>query len=180
MPHHRSLALVGLSGVGKSSVSRLLAERLGWPLRDINSLIVQSEARTIARIFAEQGEACFRDLESAALQRALAASPCVVSTGAGIVVRPENRALLRERAFVVWLDAPTETLVARLLAHGESRPLVSGADPAARLESLRAARASLYAEVAHARVDAAGRAVEEIGEQILELRARCLSHRHYD
>jgi shikimate kinase len=169
MPHHRSLALVGLSGVGKSSVSRLLAERLGWPLCDIDALIVQSEARTIAQIFAEAGEPRFREIEAAALARALSGGPRVVSTGGGIVVRPENRALLRERAFVVWLDAPTETLVARLLAHGEARPLVAGADPAARLESLRAARASLYAEVAHTRVDAADRGVEEIGAAVLQL-----------
>jgi shikimate kinase len=169
MPHHRSLALVGLSGVGKSSVSRLLAERLGWPLRDIDALIVQSEARTIAQIFAEAGEPRFRDLEAAALARALSGGPCVISTGGGIVVRPENRALLRERAFVVWLDAPTETLVPRLLAHDEARPLVGGADPAARLEALRAARAGLYAEVAHARVDAADRGVDEIGAWVLKL-----------
>jgi shikimate kinase len=169
MPQHRSLALVGLSGVGKSSVSRLLAERLGWPLRDTDALIVQSEARTIARIFAEAGEPHFRELESAALARALSGGPCVISTGGGIVVRPENRALLRDRAFVVWLDAPTETLVARLLAHDEARPLVGGPDPAARLESLRTARAGLYAEVAQARVDTAGRGVDEIGAWVLKL-----------
>ena len=169
MPHHRSLALVGLSGVGKSSVSRLLAERLGWPLRDIDALIVQSEARAIAQIFAEAGEPHFRDLESAVLAHALSGGPSVISTGGGIVVRPENRVLLRERAFVVWLDAPTETLVARLLAHDEARPLVAGADPAARLESLRSARAGLYADVAHARVDVAAREVEEIGAWVLRL-----------
>jgi shikimate kinase len=169
MPYPRSIALVGLSGVGKSSAGRRLAARLGWPLRDTDALIAQSEGRTIAQIFAEAGEARFRDLESAALQLALSISPCVVSTGGGIVLRAENRALLRERAFVVWLDAPTETLVARLLAHDEARPLIGGADPAARLEALRAARAGLYAEVAHTRVDVVDREVEEIGARVLQL-----------
>ncbi|HJZ46085.1 MAG TPA: shikimate kinase, partial [Roseiflexaceae bacterium] len=169
MPDRQSLALIGLSGVGKSSVGQLLAQRLGLPLYDTDALIVQSEARTIAQIFAEAGEERFRDLESAALQRALSNTPCVVSTGGGIVLRPENRALLREHAFVVWLDAPTATLVARLLSQDEERPLVGGADPAGRMEALRAARAGVYAEVAHVSLNTAGRRVEEIAAQILQL-----------
>ena len=167
----RSIALVGLSGVGKSSVGRHLAARLGWLLRDTDALIVESDGRSIARIFAEAGEAYFRDLEATALQQALSANTCIISTGGGIVLRPENRALLRKHAFVTWLDAPTETLVARLQAHDEARPMIGGADPAARLEALRAARAGLYAEVAHARVDAAGCAVDQIAAQVLDLLA---------
>jgi shikimate kinase len=165
----RSIALIGLSGVGKSSIGHCLAARLGWPLRDTDALIVQSDGRSIARIFADAGEAYFRDLEATALRQALSGSACIVSTGGGIVLRPENRALLRERAFVIWLDAPTETLVARLQAHDEARPLVGAADPAARLESLRAARAGLYAEVAHARLNAAECAIEQLAVQVLEL-----------
>jgi shikimate kinase len=155
--------------VGKSSVGRQLAARLGWLLRDIDALIVQSEGRSITQIFADAGEARFRDLESAALQQAFSSDPCVVATGAGIVLRPENRALLRQRAFVIWLDAPTEILVARLLAHDEARPLIGAADPAARLEVQRATRAALYAEVAHARLDAAGCEVEQLSARVLEL-----------
>jgi shikimate kinase len=169
MPNPQSIALVGLSGVGKSSAGGLLAARLGWPLLDTDALIAETVGRTIAQIFADSGEPRFRVLESAALQRAFSITPCVVSTGGGIVLRPENRALLRARAFVVWLDAPTETLVARLLAHDEARPLIGGVDPAARLNALRAARAGLYAEVAHARVAAADCALEQICAQILQL-----------
>src|SRR6185295_6211258 len=95
--------------------------------------------------------------------------PAVIATGGGIVLRDANRALLRERAFVVWLDAPTSTLVARLLAHDEDRPLLSGDDPATRLDALRVARASLYEEVAHTRVDVAERSVEQIVEAILQV-----------
>jgi shikimate kinase len=169
MVQKRLIALVGLSGVGKSSVGRLLAARLGWPLLDTDALIANTAGRSIAQIFAEGGEAHFRDLEAAALQSALARAPCVVATGAGIVLRPANRALLRERAFVAWLDAPTATLVARLLAHDETRPLLEGDEPAVRLEALRAARAALYAEVAHARVDAAGRSTGDICEAVIGL-----------
>ena len=168
MPDPQSIALVGLSGVGKSSAGGLLAARLGWPLLDTDALIAETVGRTVAQIFADSGEPRFRVLESAALERAFSITPCVVSTGGGIVLRPENRALLRARAFVVWLDAPTETLAARLLAHKQARPLIGGGDPAARLEALRAARAGLYAEVAHARV-AADHALDQICAQILQL-----------
>ncbi|GAB4217289.1 MAG: shikimate kinase [Roseiflexaceae bacterium] len=157
-----SLALVGLSGAGKSTVGRLLAARLGWPLRDTDALVVAETGRSAAQIFAEDGEAHFRDLEAAALARALAGGPAVVATGGGIVLRPANRALLRQCALVVWLDAPTDALLARLLAHTERRPLLDGGDPAARLEELRAARAALYAEVAHQQISTAGRSPEEL------------------
>ena len=169
MSDPQMIALVGLSGVGKSSVGRRLAARLGWPLLDTDALIAETEGRTVAQIFADSGEPCFRDLESAALEHALAISPGVVSTGGGIVLRPQNRALLHARAFVVWLDAPTETLVARLRAHDEARPLIGGDDPAARLEALRVARAGLYAEVAHAHVHTADREFDQICAQVLQL-----------
>jgi shikimate kinase len=163
-----AVALIGLSGTGKSTVGRALAARLGWALRDTDAL-VEAAGRRVAAIFAEEGEARFRELETAALVAALDAAPCVVSTGGGIVLRPENRALLRERALVVWLDAPTDVLVARLLAHAEERPLLAGDDPAGRLAALRAARGGLYAELADLAVGTAGMTVEEICDQIVQM-----------
>jgi shikimate kinase len=170
MPHpltNRPIALVGLSGAGKSSVGRGLTARLGWPLLDTDALVAQAAGCGVAQIFAEEGEARFRDLEAAALRAALESAPAIVATGAGVVLRAENRALLRARAFVVWLDAPTAALVARLRAHDEARPLLQGGDPAARLEALRAARAALYAEVADVRVETDGQGIEQICEVIL-------------
>jgi shikimate kinase len=167
MPAIRSIALIGLSGAGKSSVGRALAARLGWPLLDTDALIAQAAGRSVAQIFAEDGEARFRELEAQALSTALQSFPAVVATGAGVVLRAENRALLREHAFVVWLDAPTETLVARLQAHDEARPLLQGDDPAARLEALRTARAALYAEVADMQADAARNGPDAICDWML-------------
>jgi shikimate kinase len=86
-----------------------------------------------------------------------------------VVLRAENRALLRERALVAWLDAPTAALIARLRAHDEARPLLQGDDPAARLEALRAARAALYAEVANIRIATDERSVEHICQELLAL-----------
>jgi shikimate kinase len=165
----RPIALVGLSGAGKSSVGRALAAQLGWPLLDTDALIVQTAGCDIAQIFATEGELRFRDREAAVLYAALQAAPAIVATGAGLVLRPENRALLRERAIVAWLDAPTNELIARLRAHDEARPLLQGDDPAARLEALRAARTALYAEVAHIRIATDGRSVERICREIITL-----------
>ncbi len=85
--HPRSIALLGLSGVGKSTVARLLAERLGWAVVDTDALIVAAEGRPIADIFANDGEARFRDLEAAALAEALKRVPAIVATGGGCALK---------------------------------------------------------------------------------------------
>jgi shikimate kinase len=169
MPPHRPIALVGLSGAGKSSIGRALAAHLGWPLLDTDALVVRAAGRDVAQIFAAEGEARFREREAAALCQALESPLAVIATGAGVVLRAENRALLRERALVAWLDAPTAALIARLRAHDEARPLLQGDDPAARLEALRAARAALYAEVANIRIATDERSVEHICQELLAL-----------
>jgi shikimate kinase len=165
-PTAPAIALIGLSGAGKSSVARALAQRRNWPLRDTDALIEASSGRRIPQLFAAEGEEHFRTLESEALEAALADTPCVVATGGGIVLREANRVLLRARAYVVWLDAPTEALIARLRAHDEERPLLSGVDPARRLEALRLTRTPLYAATAHLRIDTADRSVEQICDAI--------------
>ena len=162
-----AIALVGLSGTGKSTVGRLAAARLGWPLLDTDAVVVEAAGRSVAQVFAEDGEARFRELEAAALRTALAAAPCVVATGGGVVLRDENRALLRERAYVIWLDAPTLALLARLGAQDEPRPLLDGDDRTARLEALRAAREELYASVADLRIDTGRRRIEVVCEQVV-------------
>jgi shikimate kinase len=162
----RSLALVGLSGTGKSTLGRALAEALGWPLLDTDALIIGAQGRPVAAIFAELGEAPFRDLESAALAEALAAPPAVVATGGGAVLRPANRDLLRRRATVIWLDAPDAVILARLAAHDEGRPLLADS-PAARLAALRAAREAIYRVVADIVLDTSGLGPDALVAQVL-------------
>lgn len=165
--HPRPIALLGLSGVGKSTVARLLADRLGWPVVDTDALIVAAERRPIADIFANDGEPRFRDLEAAALAEALEHAAAIIATGGGIILRPENRALLSERATCIWLDATTDALVARLQQHDEERPLLAG-DARQRLEALRAARADLYAAQSVLIVNTAGHPPQDVVETILE------------
>lgn len=162
----RSVALVGLSGTGKSTVGRVLAAEAMLALVDLDALITQRAGLAIPTLFSRYGEPHFRELEAAALEQALADGPVIVATGGGVVLRAENRTLLRANAFVVWLDAPIEALVARLLAHDEERPLLTGGDPTAQLTALRNDRAALYAEVAHLRVETGGRAAAEIAAEV--------------
>lgn len=163
----RAIALVGLSGSGKSTVARLLGERLGWEWADTDPLIEALAGASIPEIFSQRGEAAFRDLEAQALRQTLEPGrPVALATGGGIVLRPENRELLRQQARVVWLDAPVAQLVARLLAHDEERPLLAG-DPHARITALRKQRSRLYAETAELQLDTAELRPDQVADQIL-------------
>lgn len=163
-----SIALVGLSGVGKSTVGHELAARTRLPLLDTDALIVQETGQSVAALFAAHGEAYFRNLETAALRKALERSPAIIATGGGIVLDSANRVLLREHCQVLWLDAPTALLVARLRAHDEERPLLTSDDLHSRLEHLRVARAPLYAEVAHIQIDTSRQSMQQIADAVLE------------
>jgi shikimate kinase len=149
----RHVVLVGPMGVGKTTVGRRLARELQRPFADADEQLELRAGRTIPVIFRDDGEQAFRRLESEVLGDLLGRpDPLVVAAGGGVVTRPENRALLGRRAFVVWLRSSPGFLAARAdLTH---RPLLAGEpDPAATLGRLVATRAALYEEVADATVD---------------------------
>ena len=172
-PH---VALIGMMGSGKSTVGFWLAQSEGLRFIDIDAAIEERQARSIPEIFETDGEDRFRDLEKAELSECLSSSqPLVVSCGGGAVLRAENRAMLRDSAWVCWLRASTETLVQRVRS-GENRPLL-GDDPAFDLTAISAARAGLYAETAHEIVDVDGLEAEQVAEQIRRVRPRPVSAR---
>jgi shikimate kinase len=140
-----NLFLVGMMGAGKSSVGRPLAEALGYRFVDADSVVEQAAGRPIAEIFARDGEAGFRALETAVLNQLAGWHSLVVATGGGVVTRPENWGHLRQ-GVVVWLDAPEEQLLQRLRADPTPRPLLMETDPDARLRQLLVARRPLYAQ----------------------------------
>lgn len=148
----RHIVLVGLSGSGKSTVGVLLATHLRLPFVDTDDLIVQDAGMPIPRIFAEQGEPSFREIERRAVRAALSGPVAVIATGGGAPVDPDNRRALWDGNLVVWLDAPVDVLAARLGETGAGRPLLAAGGPAARLAELRHQREPIYA-AAHLRLD---------------------------
>ncbi|MGH9610671.1 MAG: shikimate kinase [Bryobacteraceae bacterium] len=162
------LYLAGFMGCGKTTVGRLLAEELGWNFIDVDAEIESMQRQTIARIFAEQGEAAFRELESRAIRARVAAieagDPTVVALGGGaFVVRP-NWELIERNGITIWLDCPLDRIRSRLSADGV-RPLAQ--DPL-HFERLFEQRRPLYAR-AHYSIDAGAGDPSEIVRSILGL-----------
>ena len=165
------VALVGLSGTGKSTVAPLLADRRGLACVDLDAVVVGRAGRSAAEIFATDGEATFRSLESAALADALAGPPAVVATGGGVVLDPGNRTALTDGATVVWLRALPSSLAGRLAGTSEERPLLAGGVDAAadRLAEMAAVRGPLYESVADAALSVDGRTATEVVDALDEL-----------
>jgi shikimate kinase len=166
----RPLALVGLMGAGKSAVSRILGERLGAAVADLDAFIEAEEGCSIDQLFEREGEAYFRRREGEVLRKVLDAGAQVIACGGGVILDPAHRALLRERCRVVWLDV-TPGEAARRIGDGDSRPLLTGAPPVERLRALLDARRALYAEVAHERVTTDGRDQEQVADAVMAVAA---------
>ncbi|MEQ8602715.1 MAG: shikimate kinase [Marivibrio sp.] len=141
----RTVALIGMMGAGKTAIGRQLAKRLGAPFLDADKEIEKAAGCTVAEIFAEHGEAHFRDGERRVIARLLDGPPAVLATGGGAYMNAQTRALLSERATTVWLKADFETLWKRVSKRGH-RPLLKTEDPQGTLRRLLAEREPVYAE----------------------------------
>jgi shikimate kinase len=141
----RTIALVGLMGVGKSSVGRRLANALELPFCDADAEVEAAAGRSIADIFADLGEPAFREGERRVIARLLEQPPHVLATGGGAFINPQTRALIKSKAISVWLKADLEIL-ARRVTRKDSRPLLAGKDPLEVLRAQAQARYPAYAE----------------------------------
>lgn len=162
--------LVGGRASGKSTVGRALAGRLGWRFVDTDAMVTEKAGCEIATLVAEHGWEAFRDLESAALREASGMDDVVVATGGGMVLRPENRAILKERGVTFHLSLPVTVIAERLAAdpvHGQ-RPSLTGGSVVDEVAAVMAERAPLYADAAHHVV----RGDAPVGEVVAELLAR--------
>ncbi|MCC9685054.1 shikimate kinase [Streptomyces sp. MNU103] len=159
------LVLTGPMGVGKSTVGRLLAERLGVGYRDTDDDIVAAQGRAVSDIFVEDGEPAFRALEKEAVRQALASHDGVLALGGGAVLAPDTRALLAGER-VVYLSMDVEEAVRRT-GLGAARPLLA-VNPRKQWRELMEARRHLYEETATAVVPTDGRTPEEVAEAVLD------------
>lgn len=139
-----SVVLVGLMGAGKTAVGTALARLLGVPFLDSDAEIERAAARSVAEIFARDGEPFFRAREAEVLARLLDGPPGIVSTGGGAWLAAGNRATVARRGVSVWLRADLDLLWSRV-RHRDTRPLLRTADPRATLAALAAARNPVYA-----------------------------------
>lgn len=166
MTHGPHLFLVGFMGSGKSTVGRLVAQRLSRPFVDLDGLVEREAQRPIAEIFATEGEEGFREMESSALLSLEGLEPAVVACGGGVVLRPANRSALKRLGKVVYLKVTAGEAVARI-DDVSTRPLLAGPGGTLAATSLLAARESLYTSVADLAVDTMGKAPEQIADELV-------------
>lgn len=142
----RSIVFVGMMGAGKTTIGRRVAQRLDLPFADVDVEIEKAAAQTIPEIFAEHGEAYFRDGERRVIARLLGDGPQVLATGGGAFMAEDTRQRVRERGLSVWLKADFDVLLRRVKRRSTAdRPMLK-ADPEASIRSLMEARYPVYAE----------------------------------
>ncbi len=160
------ILLVGFMGAGKSTVARIVAERLGRPCIDLDDDIERVTGITISEMFTVHGEEFFRDRETEALQRLQALPSSVVACGGGIVIRDENRRMLKQLGRVAYLCVSAGETLARVA--GGNRPLLSGPGGLMAVTTLMSARESLYAAVADFSLDTVGKSSEQVADAVVE------------
>ncbi len=163
----RHVVLIGLPGSGKSTVGRLAAERLQAGFVDIDAIVERREGRPIAMIFAEKGEAAFREMERKEMETALAGEPAVIAPGGGWAAQPGAIDAAKTHALVIYLYTRPETASQRAAPEG-TRPLSTGDDPVARMRQLQKEREQFY-RGAHAQVDADRKAAPQVANEVVRL-----------
>jgi shikimate kinase len=163
---HTPIFLIGMMGAGKTTVGRLLAQALQYAFIDCDAELERRAGVRIATMFELEGEAAFREREAMLLEELTARSDIVLATGGGVVLRPDNRARLRNRGLVIFLDASVAE-IARRTQHDVGRPLLQVADRQARIEALLQERGPLYRATAHLRFRSPARNPRRLAATIL-------------
>ncbi len=163
----KHIVLIGLPGAGKSTVGRMVAERLNTGYVDIDTILNRKEGKPIAMIFAEKGEPAFRDMERKEVDAALSNEPAVIVPGGGWAAQPGNLDAAKSRGFFVYLKARAEVAAGRAEPSG-TRPVLMDDDPLARMRELLKERDPFYAK-ADATVQTEAKSVENVAAEIVKL-----------
>ncbi len=161
-----NIVLIGFMGCGKSSIGRRLATRLGHEFLDSDDLITARAGRSVAEIFATEGESGFRTRETEELQALEGNQGVVLATGGGAILSPDNREILHRIGLVVWLHADMETLFERA-TRSRKRPLLEVENPRTAFTTLLESRLPIYEATADLKVDATGLSHEQTVETII-------------
>ena len=165
-----NLVLIGYRATGKTTLARHLGQRLGWDWIDADVEIERRAGKSIARIFAEQGEPAFRDLEAAVIADLCGRSGLVLAAGGGAPLREESRRVMRNSGHVVWLTAGCETIHCaheRRRHHGRSPTQSTNQPPLEEIRQLLSRREPIYRETAHLIVDTEAKSPEQLADEIL-------------
>ena len=165
------LTLIGYRATGKTTLARLLADRLGWQWIDADVEIERRAEKSIARIFAEDGEPVFRDLEARVVADLCRQDRLVLAAGGGAPLRPESRQAMRQAGRVVWLTARPETILARMSGDATTvarRPNLTDKNPLDEIVQLLKRREPIYQESAHIVVDTEGKTPDDLAAEIIE------------
>jgi len=170
----KNIVLVGFMGTGKSSIGQALAEALNRPLIDTDDVIEADNRVKIGEIFAQYGEAHFRDLETAAVRKVAALKNHVIATGGGAVLRKENMKMLRQSGIVFCLTATPEEIWRRVKAE-TYRPLLQTPDPLGKIQEMLRIRAPFYAEADY-QISTTGRTIHEVAQAIQKVMLEKADH----
>jgi len=166
-----NLTLIGYRATGKTTLARMLSERLGWEWIDADVRIEELAGKSIAKIFSEDGEPVFRDLEAKVIAEQCTRDRLVLASGGGAPMREESRDAMRRGGKVVWLTAEPETILARMnndATSADRRPDLTDSGPLQEIIEMLDKRNSTYRETAHIEIDTEGKTPEQLTEEILD------------
>ncbi len=161
----KTVVLVGMMGAGKTAVGRTLAAQLGVNFLDSDHEIEEAANMSIAEIFARDGEPFFREKESQVIERLLAGTPCVLSTGGGAFLAERNRRMITSKGVSIWLNADLEVLWERV-RHKDTRPLLQTGNPKKTLADIFEARVPVYSLADMSVLSGGGTTLEEMGRRV--------------
>lgn len=165
------IILIGYRACGKTSVAKILGQRLGWTVYDSDVLVEKHSGKSIAALFSEEGEPAFRDLEAKAIASLLAQNePLILATGGGAPLHPATRREFKRGGIVVWLKASAETILARMNADASNhsrRPQLTDLKPLEEIKTLLEERSPIYSRTATLALDTETKTPDELAREIL-------------